>query len=598
MTDLSGDEPCSTQDETANPERCEVEPEDRSDWSKDADRADLVHRIYDTALDNSLWPDMILRVFEVIEKTQADPVSKEDLLDIQRHFARALSLSEKMLALENSVELKDRLLDHLGISMIFLGEQGELISQKDRSDKQAYVPNPKFLPDRPEVQDMISASQQAEGPVIRAEPGGTMPAQILFSRRQMVSRSLPQGVAWVLVCVDKTAEQLADHVGQNFALTPAKTRLLAGFLRHGNLRRAAEDCGTSYETGRTYLKDICQSMGVRGQSELLQYILFSSPVIPNDSPANAETLKTRQVLQHDDGKTLEIFTLGAQSGYPLIMFDALTGGALDILGYPERYQPLLDRLGARLIIPCRPGTFRSSFRVQHSASDYAEDVAMISERLGLSRFSLLGYSYGSVAVLGAAHHLRDRVDRITLASVFYPNYVAPNWKEMDFFYQIASIIGRRWPGLLRRVIPFLANSILHNMDNFCDRAAARADCAHEEAILNAPMVRQRSRDMLEERISQGMDGLIQEYQLIAQPLDVDLGQITAPVQLFHGMCDRINPMGGAEALAQDLGQVRLHKLPDMGHAFIYAEWDWLLKAAMGQPFDIPAATRRGLLTSG
>lgn len=598
MTALSGDKPCSPQDETTDTGRSAVGPENTLVWPTDADRADLVHRIYDTALDNSLWPDMILRVFDVIEKPEADPALAEDLLDLQRHFARALSLSEKMLALENSVDLKNRLLDQLGISMMMLGDQGELISHEAPSAARLFLQRPDLLPGPSALKGMISEYDQTGGPVIRTEPDGTMPALILFSRRQMVGRSLPQGVAWVLVCVDKTADQLADHFGQSFALTPAKTRLLAGFLRHGNLRRAAEDCGTSYETGRTYLKDICQSIGVRGQAELLQYILFSSSVIPNDNPTRAEARGTRHVLQRGDGGTLEIFTLGAQSGYPLIMFDALTGGALDILGYPERYQPLLDKLGARLIIPCRPGTFRSSFRKQQSACDYAQDVAMICERLGLSRFSLMGYSYGSVAVLGAAHQLRDRVDRVTLASVFYPDYVAPNWKEMDFFYQIASIIGRRWPGLLRRVIPFLANSILHNMDNFCDRAAARAHCPHEEAILHAPMVRQRSRDMLEERIAQGMDGLIQEYQIIAQPLNLDLGQIEAPVQLFHGMCDRINPMGGAEALAQDLGQVTLHKIPDMGHAFIYAEWDWLLKAAMGHPVTIPKANRRGILTSG
>ncbi len=42
----------------------------------------------------------------------------------------------------------------------------------------------------------------------------------------------------------------------------------------------------------------------------------------------------------------------------------------------------------------------------------------------------------------------------------------------------------------------------------------------------------------------------------------------------------------------------LHKVPDMDHAFIYAERDWLLKAAMGHLITIPMATRRGLLTSG
>lgn len=127
---------------------------------------------------------------------------------------------------------------------------------------------------------------------------------------------------------------------------------------------------------------------------------------------------------------------------------------------------MLHRLNARLIIPCRPGTFGTGFRVQESARDYAREVEDICNQLEIERFSLLGYSYGSVSALGVAYEMSERVDRVVLASVCYPDYIAPDWRSMDFFYQVSRVIGRRWPGLLRRVIPFLCKSPLRHGAEF------------------------------------------------------------------------------------------------------------------------------------
>ncbi len=89
--------------------------------------------------------------------------------------------------------------------------------------------------------------------------------------------------------------------------------------------------------------------------------------------------------------------------------------------------------------------------------------------------------------------------------------------------------------------------------------------------------------------------MIQENQILAKPLQLDVSALQLPTQIFHGQCDQINPVGGARALVQQLPNAQLQELPDMGHAFIYAEWDWLLEAAIGRPTKLPTGKRRGIL---
>jgi pimeloyl-ACP methyl ester carboxylesterase len=223
--------------------------------------------------------------------------------------------------------------------------------------------------------------------------------------------------------------------------------------------------------------------------------------------------------------------------------------------------------------------------------DYASDVVAICDEIGRSKISLLSYAYGSNAALGIAHALPDMVERVTLSSVSYTNYVNANWRERDMFYQVTNVIGRRWPALLKRLIPFLARSVIQNVDAFADRMLHRAECDHERAVLSDHRIRERTSAMVAERTANGFEGVIEEYRINAQPYDFEVSEIAAPINLFHGTCDVHNPIGGAELLAQDAPNAKLHKLAQMGQHHIFKEWPWIFEAAMGQPFALPQSAQ-------
>ncbi len=541
-----------------------VPPPDRPAPKLDAA---LVHLIYDTAIDNSLWPETVLRVYEAFERGE---VEAEALHDLQVHFAKGLQISERIVSLQERSDLQDRLLASLALSIDLYGHDG-----------------------RP-----LDGSRSAGGRRVLTNGVGPASADGLFFGPDRVRElGLPPHVAAARIRFSQSVELMAEAIGRELSLRPSQRKLLESFLRHANLRRAAEEQNISYETARTYFKAICVEAGVGGQAELLRMLILN-PALMLRAERGAETgPRVRHIVDRPDGGQVEVFLLGDADAYPIVHLDALSGGAIDLLAHPERYLPLLRELGARIILPCRPGTFGSSFRPLRGASDYAREVGLVCDALGIERFSLLSYSYGSVAALGAAAGLQDRVDRVVLASVCHPDFVAPDWRDRDFFYQVSQMIGRRWPGLLRRVIPFVTKSILQNIDNYADQAAARAGCAHEEAILRAPDIRPRSRAMLEERVAGGMDGIVQEYRIVAQRLDFDLSELDVPLLLFHGAEDRVHPLDGARVLAASAARAELTELPGRGHAFIYADWDWLLRAAAGASFTVPPPDHRGILTA-
>lgn len=554
----------------------------------------LIHLIYETALDNSLWPEMIVKAYRALETFESDQDS-EQFHDLQTHLVRGLQISEREIQLREENQINMQLIRGLALRCQMFDAKGRLIHRTGTAAPRSPTTLPRELRSLASIRGRV-ALQPGPGHVSQPRNRDALGrASVLLGPDWTARIGLPRRVHWALMEFDDRPLKMVRQLGRNYGLPDSRVRLLEAFVHHANLRAAADHLGLTYETARTYMKDLCQSIGVSGQTELLRKVLLNPVARFTAATDQGESGQLRRTVTRPDGGVIEYFALGDDDAYPIIHFDALTGGALDVLAHPERIAPLLGRLGARLIVPCRAGTFRSSFIKQGAATDYGEDVRLICDHLGIDRFSILAYSYGSVAALGTAFVLSERVDRVTLASVCNPDYLEKNWAEMDFFYQISRVIGRRWPGILRRVVPFLCKSILQNIDNFSDKAAARAQCPQDRALLRDPVIRERSRAMLEERVAQGMDGLIQEYQIAARPLDFRLSDLQVPLHLFHGLQDSIHPLGGAEALATAAPRSTLTRLDGRGHNFIYAEWDWLLMDAVGLDYLIPDRARQELL---
>jgi len=140
--------------------------------------------------------------------------------------------------------------------------------------------------------------------------------------------------------------------------------------------------------------------------------------------------------------------------------------------------------------------------------------------------------------------------------------------------------------MMRHVLPFFVRSVMQNTDRYFDRYIKNSRCAHDITILSHPTARLRACAMLAERTSTGMVWIVEESLLNVNGWDFDLGNITVPVELVHGVLDNVAPIEGAEMLAGLLPNAVMHKMPDKGHYHHFNTWPGLLARAAGRDVGI------------
>jgi pimeloyl-ACP methyl ester carboxylesterase len=563
----------------------------------------LIHRVYDTALDNSLWPEMLVSIVDHVNRLEAMPEHERDYDAIQSlndHFGRAFAISDRLVLLQEENANHAQIMSAMAFDVILFDMEGRArFSTKIDLAKSELITNApmhraidSYDATRGALAEKFRDVKRTGATQIWSEAGDRGRVNVLLPKSEVLRLGFPPSAECVLLTSVFNTSAAVQQFSAHFGLSRAHARFLTAFVQSSDVRLAAEDVGITYETGRKYLKAIFNASGAGSQSKLIQ-ILFNSPAVLLENAVVEDTKvnPVRRMLSLSDGAEIEYFSIGPEDGYPVFYFDALAGNSIDSLGHPERYRPVLQILGMRLITPCRPGCFRSSFRKFDSVRDYAGDVEAICTELGLGKIALLSYSHGSNVALGVAHALADRVERVVMSSVSYMRFTRENWRDADMFFLITNVIGRRWPALLNRLIPFLARSVIQNVHPFAERMLARASCEHERVILGDHGIRARTSAMVRERTAMGMEGVIQEYRINAQSYDFDIRDLKMPLILLHGDCDMHNPLGGAELLAREAPNAKLHVLKDMGHHHIFLEWDWIFAAAMGRPVVVPPTTR-------
>lgn len=560
--------------------------------------------MYETALDNSLWPEMIVSIVDHVNRLEALPEEKLDrarIESINDHFNRAYSISEKMLQLQEGNHEKLKVIGAMSYNVVLLDARSQVFfssrleqsldgSLSSEKLKGSYISGTVDVPDF--VKHLKTCQEKSQAQVWSTLTDGQT-AMILLPKEEVVQLGFPAKTENALISYPLNLSNAVAQFQSRYGLLNSEIKLLEAFVESSDLRKAASKANITYETARKYIKDIFKKTGDKSQSALIRNLLFSPAVwLAMTNPSKSDIKPVRRMMTLSDKRELEYFSLGPEDGYPVIFIDTLASSAIDVLRKPERYLPRLESLGMRLINPCRHGGFRSTYRPINSLKDMAGDIAELCDRLGFQKVSLLSYSYGSNAALAVGHELPDLIERITMSSVSYMTYSHDSWRDMDLFFHVTNVIGRRWPALLNQLIPFLARSVMQNVHRFADRLVSSAKCEHDRAIILDHPIRERTRDMLMERTAHGMEGLIEEFCINAQPYDFDVRNIKIPMTLLHGEFDFGNPLDGAKLLAEHAPHADLHVLKGMGHHHIFVEWDWIFAAAMGRQFDIPEPTRR------
>ncbi|WP_167740381.1 alpha/beta fold hydrolase [Parasedimentitalea huanghaiensis] len=559
----------------------------------------LTHLVYEASLDNSLWPELILELTEEVQRARdsrfLEHNDSKGLENLSQHFRRAFSISKRMVDLQERETYLSSVLNSFAFGVALFGETGQLLmanrSMQETLRLGAILPNgelPGLLNDKGEqsLASLVGACIQNEVSHEFQLPGSCQEPMMVLPRQEAERIGFPSIASAVLISAGRGKNDALRSFSHTHHFSRREAELLGELSQKGDLRSAAVEMGLSYESARTYLKRIYDKTGFHNQASLIAG-LAATPMsaLRRSELFKGERQNVRRMITLRDGRNLEYFCLGPETGDPVLVFDALSGVAIDVVGYPDLCSRYLERHNIRLITPCRSGAFRSEARDMDSLRDFTSDVEQLMEQLDLDNVGILALSFGSGSALAVAHGLGPRVRKIVLSSAAYPVYRHPNWRELDQFYHMSSILGRHWPAMLRQVIPFLVRSILQNRDNYFDRYCKRTRSADDVEILSHPVIRRRTAEMLAQRTAMGMEGMVEENLLNAQGWDFPVQDITVPVEIFQGDLDNVAPVQGAELLAQHLPDAHLTAMADKGHYHHITNWPWLLARAAGRDVE-------------
>jgi pimeloyl-ACP methyl ester carboxylesterase len=262
-----------------------------------------------------------------------------------------------------------------------------------------------------------------------------------------------------------------------------------------------------------------------------------------------------------DGRCLAYAEFGDPNGLPVIYCHGFPGSRLEA----GLFDTAAVRHGLRVIAPDRNGLGLSDPRPGRRLIDWAEDVEILTDRLAIGRFSLIGVSGGGPYASACAYRLAERLSSFTLVCPLGP---------LD---QPGLLDAMHWPAQINfrsiRLTPWLSNlsfrlaviPLAQHSPQWIYQIMLGIAPAIDAEVLKRPAVRRVVTASLSEAIRQGADGVLHEMALYNRPWGFDLAEISTPVHLWHGSADTTVPLLHGRTMAEHLSDCTLHVVEGAGH---------------------------------
>ena len=261
-------------------------------------------------------------------------------------------------------------------------------------------------------------------------------------------------------------------------------------------------------------------------------------------------------------RAIGLYEYGDPDGEPVF---ALHGTPSCGAGFDWTDLPARDR-GLRILAPDRPGIGSSSrVRMPH-VDGYATELGALADALGITRFSVLGYSGGGPYALAAAAGLGARIRSTAIAAG------AGEMGAWATFSELAR--SDRQLTWLALHAPMAARATLRTAD-FGARLAPRLSLwsvstelpPSDRAVMHQYGSPRQALALFTQALAGSSAGVVDDYARLARPWNIALSDITTPVHCWHGTGDTLVPLAHTEALLERLtnAPTQLTTWPGEGH---------------------------------
>jgi pimeloyl-ACP methyl ester carboxylesterase len=272
--------------------------------------------------------------------------------------------------------------------------------------------------------------------------------------------------------------------------------------------------------------------------------------------------RTHQRLALPNGRWLGYAEYGDPAGTPLLYCHGGLSCRIDVAFAAQT----CDALHVRLIAPDRPGIGISSPVRTRTMTDWAQDVRLLAEALGLERFALLGWSMGAPYALVCAALIPEKLTRV--ATIGCP---AP--LDRPGAVNALGLLGDRIFFALSKRAPTLASWMLSASAMLPDEVIKwdlLREVSQPDRDVLGPLPPREACGFYKEAFRFTALGTVQDYQIEGQPWGFQLEDVRIPVHLWQGEEDRLAPLDGARYLAEHLPAAELTLVPNAGHFLLHS----------------------------
>jgi len=264
----------------------------------------------------------------------------------------------------------------------------------------------------------------------------------------------------------------------------------------------------------------------------------------------------------DGDRALAYAEYGDPDGAPLVFCHGLPGSRIQ----GSLLREAAREHGVRVLAPDRPGIGQSGAAGVRPLGAWADDVATLTDRLGVDEYGVVGFSAGGPRALACAARTPERVTACVVVSGSPPPDLAD---ELDGFVRAATRLGRHSVHLARPLAWLFCRRV-EAATRFTDVVGAprAGDLADPRLGESGRMLLSDAR----EGVRQGPSAVAAEFAVLGRDWGFDLGDVAVPTRVVHGGLDESVPASVGESVADGIPGAELVTYDHAGHYLVLTEY--------------------------
>lgn len=281
--------------------------------------------------------------------------------------------------------------------------------------------------------------------------------------------------------------------------------------------------------------------------------------------------RRQETLTLRDGRTLGFAFYGDPTGRPVLFIPGY--GFSRLTRHPD--DGVTARAGARVLVIDMPGFGLSDPYPGYQIGGWTDDIAELLVCLGIDRFSVMGWSWGTPYALACAARLPGQVIDVTLVSGLL-GWLAGRGsvKEVRPEFRTFALWCRHAKPLARWFLRHQAKAFVKDPAKALDGDARSAPPADRQ-LMAEPAMRAMLMESQLETWRRGAEGMYEHSLAVTQPWDFAVADVKAHARVWQGTMDPEILPGMADHAAA-LPSAEVHRVPGAGHLLIFTHWSEIL----------------------